>query len=207
MHPPVRTAVLDPYEVDVAGVSSLLGQYGERIHLVELPGEAVDVILYGVRDRHHGHDAELHAMLRRYTATVIALGWDSDTPQVEWAVSCGAAGQLSKTLSGDALVTGLETIHRTRTWRELPADGQCHPALRLAGLTARELEVLGLITRGMTNQEIADELYISINSVKTYVRTAYRKLAVTRRSQAVSWGMQHGLDVVADADEALPAMA
>ena len=63
---------------------------------------------------------------------------------------------------------------------------------RSFGLTQRESEVLALITQGLTNQEIADRAYISINSVKTYVRTAYRKIGVTRRSQAVSWGMQHG---------------
>ena len=52
--------------------------------------------------------------------------------------------------------------------------------------------MLALITQGLTNQEIADKAYISINSVKTYVRTAYRKIGVSRRAQAVSWGMDHG---------------
>ena len=63
---------------------------------------------------------------------------------------------------------------------------------REIGLTQRESEVLALITQGLTNQEIADKAYISINSVKTYVRTAYRKIGVSRRAQAVSWGMDHG---------------
>ena len=64
--------------------------------------------------------------------------------------------------------------------------------------------MLTLITQGLTNQEIADRVYISINSVKTYVRTAYRKIGVARRSQAVSWGVQHGLDVTRS-DERRPA--
>ena len=64
---------------------------------------------------------------------------------------------------------------------------------REAGLTAREAEVLALITQGLSNQEIAERSYLSINSVKTYIRTAYRKVGVTRRAQAVVWGMQHGL--------------
>ncbi|MDO9498020.1 MAG: LuxR C-terminal-related transcriptional regulator, partial [Nocardioides sp.] len=54
-------------------------------------------------------------------------------------------------------------------------------------------EVVALITQGLSNQEIADRCYLSINSVKTYVRTAYRKMQVTRRSQAVLWGIAHGL--------------
>jgi DNA-binding CsgD family transcriptional regulator len=61
----------------------------------------------------------------------------------------------------------------------------------MAGLTPREQEVLAL-TQGLTNQEIADHAFISINSVKTYVRAAYRKIGVTRRSQAVSWGLRAG---------------
>ena len=62
------------------------------------------------------------------------------------------------------------------------------------GLTAREAEVLALITQGLSNQEIADRTYLTINSVKTYIRTAYRKIGVTRRAQAVGWGMRHGFE-------------
>jgi DNA-binding CsgD family transcriptional regulator len=62
------------------------------------------------------------------------------------------------------------------------------------GLTAREAEVLALITQGFSNQEIAERSYLSINSVKTYIRTAYRKIGVTRRAQAVVWGMKHGFE-------------
>jgi NarL family two-component system response regulator LiaR len=54
------------------------------------------------------------------------------------------------------------------------------------GLSPREVDVLHLIACGLSNQEIADSLYLSINSVKTYIRTAYRKIDVTRRSQAVA---------------------
>ena len=62
----------------------------------------------------------------------------------------------------------------------------------------REAEIVALITQGLSNQEIADRSYLSINSVKTYIRTAYRKMGVERRSQAVLWGIQHGFqpDVV-----------
>ena len=60
------------------------------------------------------------------------------------------------------------------------------------GLSPREAEIIALITQGLSNQEIADRAFLSINSVKTYIRTAYRKMGVQRRSQAVLWGVQHG---------------
>jgi DNA-binding NarL/FixJ family response regulator len=191
--------VVDAHEIDVAGISAVLSRFEQRIHLVETTHDA-DVVLYGVREQQSGHDTDLHSLLRSHPATVVLLGWRATSPQSEWALSCGAHGHLSKTLGGEELVAKVERIHRSRDRSSgFPDDGHCHPGLRLAGLTPRELEVVGLITRGLTNQEIADRAYISINSVKTYVRTAYRKIGVVRRSQAVSWGVQHGLDVAHDA--------
>ncbi len=61
------------------------------------------------------------------------------------------------------------------------------------GLTARESEVVALITQGLSNAEIATRSYLSINSVKSYIRAAYRKMGVESRSQAVLWGVQHGM--------------
>lgn len=49
-----------------------------------------------------------------------------------------------------------------------------------------------LIARGLSNQEIADAAFLSLNSVKTHVRTAYRKVGVTHRSQVVGWVLRHG---------------
>ena len=68
--------------------------------------------------------------------------------------------------------------------------------------------MLALITQGLSNQEIAERSYLSINSVKTYIRTAYRKIGVSRRSQAVAWGMQARLRAGPDAQRgpARPAL-
>ena len=52
--------------------------------------------------------------------------------------------------------------------------------------------MLTLIAQGRTNREVADELFLSPNSIKTYVRTAYRKIGASSRSQAVSWAIRNG---------------
>lgn len=62
-------------------------------------------------------------------------------------------------------------------------------------LSPREVQVLTLISQGRSNDEIAKELFLSMNSIKTYIRTLYRKLGVTRRSQAVVWAATHGFPV------------
>ena len=55
--------------------------------------------------------------------------------------------------------------------------------------------MLALITQGKSNPEIAALCYLSINSVKTYVRSAYSKIGVSSRTQAMLWGIDHGLHI------------
>jgi len=61
------------------------------------------------------------------------------------------------------------------------------------GITPRELEILELIARGMSNREIADRLFVSENTVKTHCRHAFDKLGAKRRTQAVQLGKELGL--------------
>lgn len=63
----------------------------------------------------------------------------------------------------------------------------------LHGLSERELQVLTLIATGLTNAEVAREAYLSVNTVKSYIRSAYRKMDVQSRSQAVIWAIDHGV--------------
>jgi DNA-binding NarL/FixJ family response regulator len=65
------------------------------------------------------------------------------------------------------------------------------------GLSSRELDILELIGSGLGNEEIARSLYLSINSVKSYIRTAYRKIDVSSRSLAVLWTVDHHVNAVA----------
>ena len=60
--------------------------------------------------------------------------------------------------------------------------------------------MLTFITRGLSNDEIARRAFLSINSVKTYIRTAYRKIGVQTRAQAVAWGYQNGFQSTDDTE-------
>jgi NarL family two-component system response regulator LiaR len=64
---------------------------------------------------------------------------------------------------------------------------------RSLGITDRELEILTLIARGLSNREIATELFVSENTVKTHCSRAFDKLGATRRTQAVQRGKELGL--------------
>ena len=134
---------------------------------------------------------------------VVLYTWAFAPEFITRALQSGAAGVLSKTLTGPALVAALEQIHSGQRVISPPpgsvkdiepnnSKGSDWPG-RSAGLTQREAEMLTLICRGHTNAEIAASAFLSPNSVKSYIRSAYRKVGVERRSQAVAWGIAHGL--------------
>ena len=64
---------------------------------------------------------------------------------------------------------------------------------------------MALIARGLTNQEIAERAHVSANTIKSYIRSAYRKIGVERRTQAMLWAMENGFltDTVRTLDPAL----
>ena len=75
--------------------------------------------------------------------------------------------------------------------RARSTPGQDWPG-RGEGLSEREAEILALITQGMSNADVARLTYLSPNTVKSYIRTIYRKLGVGSRTKAVLWGVNHG---------------
>ncbi|WP_244931987.1 response regulator transcription factor [Nocardioides sp. W7] len=198
---PVRVAVVNDYEIVVAGVAALIAPYVDRIAVVELDTglpvvSEVDVILYDTFGQVQGDGIDLEDLVRDSTARVAVFSWNTDPALVRRALAKGASAYLSKELSAAEIVDALERVHAgelvVHEGAEQVQDVVGRWPGRDHGLTAREAEVIALITQGLSNQEIAERSYLSINSVKTYIRTAYRKMGVTRRAQAVGWGVQHG---------------
>jgi NarL family two-component system response regulator LiaR len=94
-----------------------------------------------------------------------------------------------------------ETIRETIVVKEVPVSAEA-PALEPFApntarqqtlITARELEILTLIARGLSNREIATQLFVSENTVKTHCARAFDKLGAARRTQAVLRGKELGL--------------
>jgi DNA-binding CsgD family transcriptional regulator len=73
-----------------------------------------------------------------------------------------------------------------------PDEGESEPLGAEAGLSPREVRVLGDIVRGFSNDEVAQRQGITLNTVKSNIRATYRKIGVTTRAQAVSWGLRNG---------------
>jgi DNA-binding NarL/FixJ family response regulator len=201
---PIRLAIVNDYEIVVAGVAAMLEPHRDRIAVVELNSglpvlSDVDVILYDTFGQVQGDGVDLNDLVHGSDARVVIFSWNLQPDLVQRAIDKGAAGYLSKGLSSADVVEAVEAVHAGKIVTP-PESGTIDRGAngdwpgRDVGLTAREAEVLALITQGLSNQEIAKRSYLSINSVKTYIRTAYRKIGVTRRSQAVVWGMKHGFE-------------
>jgi DNA-binding NarL/FixJ family response regulator len=203
-----RIAVVTPQLVVGSGISSLLvGPHGDgTIAMAPVGAGAPDVVFYDVLGLHVGDGADLDALVRCATSTVIAvtrtlrpdLGAAALDRGAQAAISMGATREEFLEVV-DAALSG--TLGRSSVAREAEEGTRLGHE---ADLTRREADVLRLIVRGLSNRELADECNLSINSVKSYIRSAYRKMDVISRSQAVAWGVQHGFSL--DSEQA-PAPA
>jgi len=153
-----------------------------------------DVVLFDVICMRDGDTTELDIWIKETDTTVIAidrtlrpeLGIQARAHGVEWSIDLGISDVDFVQVIREAITGTLEESHIAQEWDSFDVLGHD------VGLSPRESNVLALVTRGFSNQEIADQLYLSINSVKTYIRSAYRKVGVTSRAQAVAWAIQHG---------------
>ena len=202
---PLRVAVRSPQQVVAEGLVSLLGRRPGRVEVVASPRSyddvEPDVVLYDVLDLLDGDTDRLRFLVERTTAKVLAVGRDLRPDLASAALAAGADGFFSMGASEDELLEAVESAGTG--WEEgdpgpspiIGAAGSevwAHQLGTDVGLTEREAEVLAKIAEGHTNHEIAQQLYLSINSVKTYIRSAYRKIGAESRSQAVSWAIRHG---------------
>lgn len=198
---PVRVAVVDDHQIVVSGLAAMLAPYRDRVSVLELDPRKpttpdLDVVLYDPFAKDQRRPVDTDCLTHGGAARLVVFSWHLDPEHVVAVMGAGASGYLSKGTTPVEMVEALESIRRGQTVVPAPPaepDGGLWRWIgREHGLSARESEVLTLIVQGLSNQEIADRSYLSINSVKTYIRTAYRKIGVSRRAQAVVWGMNHG---------------
>lgn len=200
---PIALALVDDYDIVVVGVAHMFDQYTDRVEVVELDAQTpltdnVDIALYDSFAQAESDQSDLDRLIASPKAgKVVVYTWNFHPHLVESALEKGAAGYLSKTLTARELVEALEAIHGgEQVVSQKPPKNRLSTGLdwpgRNEGLTERESEILALITQGKTNAEIAKLVYLSPNSIKSYIRSAYRKIGVTGRVGAVLWGVEHG---------------
>jgi DNA-binding NarL/FixJ family response regulator len=211
----IRVLLADDQELVRSGFRLIL-ELAEGIEVVGEAadgGEAVrlakelqpDVVLMDVRMPDvDGIEATRRLRQAGLEARVLVLTTFDLDEYVYAAVRAGASGFLLKDAPREQLVTAVRTVARGEallapavTQRLIerfvsrPQAGEAAPAL--GELSVRELEVLRLIARGLSNAEIAGELYLSEATVKTHVARVLRKLGLRDRVQAVVFAYESGL--------------
>ena len=199
----MRLAIVDDYEVVVAGVARMFAAYSDRVAVVELLANQpvtvdVDIALYDTFAQPEADLDTLDVLLASpHARKVVVYTWVFNAHVIDTALAKGVSGYLSKQLPAADLVRALERIHTGE--RVVDDRRSARPIVagdwpgREEGLTDREAEILALIVQGKSNAEIAALTYLSPNSIKSYIRSAYRKIGASSRTQAVLWGVKHGL--------------
>jgi DNA-binding NarL/FixJ family response regulator len=210
----LRVVVADDQPVVRAGFAAVLaaapdievvGTAADGAELVALvAAEDPDVAVVDVRMPVMDGIAATAALGRDHATRVLVLTTFDLDEYVVSAVRAGASGFLLKDVPAERLVEAVRLVADggmllgPSVTRRLVEDFAEQPAARAAdpaayGLTRREGEVLGLLGRGLANAEIAEDLVVSTETVKSHVAEVLRKLGLRDRVQAVVWAYEHGL--------------
>ncbi|MFJ1644227.1 response regulator [Streptomyces sp. NPDC088258] len=211
----IRVLIADDQAMVRAGFAMILaaeddidvvGEATDGVHAVELAGRhRPDVVLMDIRmPRMDGLEA-LRTLTRPGTVNppkVVVVTTFDDDEYVQRALGEGASGFLLKdsgpallveairaAASGEALVSPAITVRLLRRLHDaVPAPREPHTAL-----SARELDLVRLVARGLTNAEIATELTISVGTVKTHLANVQIKLPARNRVEIAAWAWESGV--------------
>jgi NarL family two-component system response regulator LiaR len=205
----IRVVIVDDHRVVRSGLSAFLEGFGEfdLVGEAENGREAValcerlrpDVVLMDLVMPELDGAAATRALRERCPQIrVIALTSYENDELVKGALEAGAIGYLLKNVSADELAGA---IRAARAGRPTLAGEAARVLIRATSrtrtpgddLTAREREVLGLMAKGMSNNDIADRLVVERSTVKFHVSGILSKLGVESRTEAVVVALQHGL--------------
>jgi DNA-binding NarL/FixJ family response regulator len=125
---------------------------------------------------------------------VVVLTWHTEPSYAARAIAAGAHGFVNKAVEPAALLESIRAVSRGEQIvppgvEQLLASGDGHPA---SALTARELQVMEMLSRGLTNREIAEHLDISIKTVDTHRGHVLKKLGLRNNSELTRFAVKHG---------------
>lgn len=194
----ITVALLNDFDIVVNGLAEMLAPFDDIVVADTSVGNVhldrhVDIALYDTFGRHGMPWTELEEVIADANADhLVIFTFTFVEHVVAEAVERGVSGYLWKGKSGEQLAASLRRVAAGDT----VIDHAPHPLVRATagyrwpfaeqGLSARESEVLALLTEGLTNQAIAEALYISRETVKSHVKQVLRKLGVSSRLEAAT---------------------
>ncbi|HEV7917945.1 MAG TPA: response regulator transcription factor [Solirubrobacterales bacterium] len=185
-HEVLRTGlryVLEPHNIRIVGDT---GEFDEAKQMVaaERPDVVIVDMRLGTQD-----GVELIKDLTRKRSRVIAYSGYRDERLLARAMEAGAMGYVVKDGSSAELVEGIHAVAQGRRWLPRPmSEEELTDAIqtKLPMLSRREREILSLLSKGRSTEDVADELALSAHTVRTHVKNAMRKLEASTRAHAVA---------------------
>jgi len=205
----IRVIIIDDHALMRTGLRMLLneqsgievvGDVGDvEAALDVLKESTVDVVVLDPVASEQKISDQIKTLARQPGAKVLLLTGDTSPLLPANAVVAGAWGFVVKSASVEEVAAAIRSIHAGNLFLITPhREAFTRPVVRPAkqptiDLSTREEEVLTLIARGNTNQQIADALYLSVKTIETYRSRLSKKLGLSSRSQMVTYAIEAGL--------------
>jgi len=123
---------------------------------------------------------------------VVLTTYDTDN-EISRAVKAGARGYMLKDARREEILDCIRRVHRGETCIPAPLVAKLAATVSSESLTSREVAVLQLLARGLSNKEIGAQLFISETTVKSHLRSVFAKLNVLSRTEAITVGSRRGI--------------
>ena len=199
----IRVALLGGVELVRRGLDGMLRTLGgfELASVKDRERLPIDIALVETFGTAPDDTTLARAIADPHIRRVAVFTWNHHPGLVDDVLRDGVSGYLGKNLTAAQLGRALRAIHLgdrvvSPALARRPG-GITEPPHEVDSLTDRERETLANIATGRSNEQIAAQMGISLNSVKSYIRSAYRKIGVQSRSQAVLWAVSNGVRVEA----------
>jgi DNA-binding NarL/FixJ family response regulator len=189
----ILVAVAGAHDIVAGGFRALVSDACDIAVMERFPdfGTIPDVIVYDAIGIEEDGGAEVTALAKESDSAVVVMSRDLRPDLAARAMAHGASGYFSMESDRAVVLATIRAAARgdfeavAREPAELGSE---------AGLSRREVDVLCGVVLGLSNHDICELLDLSANTIKSYIRSAYRKMGVHTRSQAVAWCLARGFE-------------
>jgi DNA-binding NarL/FixJ family response regulator/anti-sigma regulatory factor (Ser/Thr protein kinase) len=194
---PVRVALVNDFEAPLRAVQAMLAPYADRVQVVDIEAGSNDVAPADIAlfdtfgGKRHVLERVRDLVRRGSIGHVVVYTRDASPRFVEAAVQTGVSDVLLKTTVDEELVAALETVAAGRHPDTPVGRTPRLPASNV--LDARDQELLAMLGLGLSNEQIAEEMFLGIETIRTHLRGLFRKLGVNNRTQAAMHAAELGL--------------
>jgi DNA-binding NarL/FixJ family response regulator len=185
----IRRALEPAEDIEIVGEASLGSQVLPLVRRL-----APDVVLLDMRMPHMDGLTCLDQLKKHCPKVkVIVLSVFSDPEQIQAAFSHGASGYIVKSVNPTDLPSAIRQVLDGTVFHAIGLPENQENIGKANGLTEREMAILKAVARGLSNQAIGKELWVTEQTVKFHLTNIYRKLQLANRTEAARYAYQHGL--------------